>query len=159
MFVIETSHQDALKHAGSVEVCGLGVVTMLVVLCRVLLAVVRYSFDTDGYRCHRVVHPRRPHLVRLHVLLHVGFLGESSAADDTLEGFLTRVTVRRHTHTRNIKTQQTGPGSGFKSWCDDTTAEQMFLPPDVLLQVKIFTENFITEVTLQFLSFRFHLPC
>lgn len=39
------------------------------------------------------MHSSWPHLVRLHVLLHVGLLGESSAAYDALERLLACVTA------------------------------------------------------------------
>lgn len=47
----------------------------------------------DGESGHGAVHSGRPHLVRLHVLLHVGLLGEGSATYDALERLLARMTA------------------------------------------------------------------
>lgn len=49
----------------------------------------------DGESGHCAVHSGWPHLVCLHVLLHVGLLGEGSATYDALERLLARMTTNK----------------------------------------------------------------
>lgn len=72
-------------------------VTVLFFVCVGMLSrVLGDRFHRDGESGHGAVHSGRPHLVRLHVLLHVGFLGEGSAAHDALERLLARMTAAQN---------------------------------------------------------------
>lgn len=68
-------------------------VTMFFMSVRMLGGVLRDRFRHDGESGHGAVHAGRPHLVRLHVLFHVGLLSEGSAAYNALERLLARVTA------------------------------------------------------------------
>lgn len=73
----------------------LEVTLRLLSLCRlrrVFVCVHRHHLHRDGQPGHGAVDAGRPHLVRLHVLLHIRLLGKSTAAHDALEGLLTCVT-------------------------------------------------------------------
>lgn len=56
-----------------------------------LAGVQGHDLHRDGVAGDGAAQPWRPHLVGLHVLLHVGLLGKGTATHDALEGLLTCV--------------------------------------------------------------------
>lgn len=81
--------------------------------------------------------------MRLHVFLHVGLLGKCTATDNALKGFLSGVTVQK----KNTSITQSSILVNVN--------EQIHLPSNVLLKVKVFGEDFVTEITLQLRTLSF----
>lgn len=67
--------------------------TVFFMSVRMLSRVLRDWLHCDGESGHSAVHSSWPHLVRLHVFLHIGFLGEGTATYDALEWLLARMTA------------------------------------------------------------------
>lgn len=98
-------------------------------------------------------------LVRLHVFLYVGLLGEGSAADDALKRFLSCVTGN-HGFRLGRKAWTVSQLSGTRTGVSQILAVRpVNSPPDVLLKVKVFREDFVTVITLQLRTFPFQLLC
>lgn len=119
--------------------------------------------DCDGQSGHCTGHARGPHFVCLHVLLHIRLLGKGPAAYDALERLLPCVTVET-SKILNVK-------HILLSWVDSMHMDIAFLfwlngtfgllssPSDMLLEIKVFGEDFVTEIALQLLGLSFHLFC
>lgn len=95
--------------------------------------------------------------MRLHVLFHVGLLGEGSATDDALERLLSSVTAdRKHSELSRDFNCEAHKNNLSLSLSLFTAADS---PPNVLLQVKVFGKDLVTVAALQLGPFSFQLLC
>ena len=87
----------------------------------------------------------------LHVLLHIRLLGKGPATYDALERLLPCMTVE----TSKMSTHM---DIAFLFGLNGTFG-LLSSPSDMLLEIKVFGEDFVTEIALQLLGLSFHLFC
>lgn len=75
-----------------------------------LAGVQGHDLHSDGVAGDGAAQPWRPHLMGLHVLLHVGLLGKGTATHDALEGLLTCVTEGEGTRSAAGGDRKQPPG-------------------------------------------------